>query len=339
MSTQKQKMQQFVNHYIYALDASGSMGHLGPRLVSVFDKQIENLKKESIRLGQETRVSVYKFNDNVENLIFDMDVMRCPSLKDFYSTSGNTSLVEAICTSIKDISLVSQKYGDHAFLVYTLTDGIENASSLWALQEVSGLIKSLQGNVSLAILVPNQAGSFAAKKLGIPAQNIEIWDTTESGLEEAGKKMSAVNTNFMSGRTSGVKGSKNLFNLDAAAINSMTINRNLKPLDPLEFDLFVVHRDSTIKPFAESWTRKPYLAGSCYYQLVKNETIGATKRICIRNKLNGKVYTGENARNLLKLPEHEVKVSPSVHPEYEFYVQSTSGTRKLPAGTNLIYLK
>lgn len=331
-------MQQFVNHYVYVLDESGSMKPLQSKLVQFFDSQIQSLKQESVKRNQETRVSVYIFSNQFKCLVFDMDVMRCPSLNGFYNPQGGTALIDATYKSIKDLDLIPQKYGDHAFLTYVLTDGEETGSSFTS-KQLMELIASFPENQSIGILVPNQKGLFEAKKLGFPPKNIEIWDTTESGLEDVGAKISAANSNFMAARATGTRSTKNLFELNVASITPSQISRNLQPLDSSEFDLFLVRKESVIKPFAESWTQKPYVAGSCYYQLVKPETIGTTKNICIRDKTNGKVFSGQNARSLLKLPDHEVKVAPSGHPQYEFYVQSTSANRKLPANTNVIHLK
>ena len=61
--------------------------------------------------------------------------------------------------------------------------------------------------------------------------------------------------------------------------------------------------------------------------------------IVFQDKLNGKVYSGVNARAMLALPDQEVKVNPASHNAFDIFVQSTSTNRKLIKGTKLLVLK
>ena len=45
-----------------------------------------------------------------------------------------------------------------------------------------------------------------------------------------------------------------------------------------------------------------------------------------------------DARQLLGLPDYEVKVSPTSHPNYDLFIQSTSVNRKLLAGQRVMVL-
>jgi hypothetical protein len=49
----------------------------------------------------------------------------------------------------------------------------------------------------------------------------------------------------------------------------------------------------------------------------------------------GKVYRGPEARKLLGLPDHSVRVRPGDH-QFKIFIQSTSINRKLLAGTQLL---
>src|SRR6478609_5655019 len=92
--------QNYINHIAFVIDASSSMGHLSDTVVEIFDSQIAYLAKRSKELDQETRASVYLFSDTTKNLVFDMDVMRLPSLKELYRAYGNTALLDAVEKSI-----------------------------------------------------------------------------------------------------------------------------------------------------------------------------------------------------------------------------------------------
>lgn len=95
---------------------------------------------------------------------------------------------------------------------------------------------------------------------------------------------------------------------------------------------------AVIKEICESWTQKPYVVGSAYYQLTKKEKIQASKNILIKHKKNGKVYEGDAARKLLGLPDYEVKCEPASLPDWSIYIQSGSVNRLLAANTELIVL-
>jgi hypothetical protein len=327
-----------INHITFVVDSSGSMSSLSKEVIAVFDNQIKHLASRSKEMDQETRVTVYLFNSIVTCIIYDKDVLRLPSLKDLYQASGNTALIDASVTAIDDLQTTPQKYGDHAFLTFVLTDGQENASKNRS-DFLTKKINGLADNWTIAVLVPDQAGVFEAKRFGFPAGNISVWNAVSGGAEKAGETIRKATDNFMLSRSKGIRSTKQLFNLDLSTLNTSTVKTNLSQLSPDEYLLIPVHTESVIKPLVESWTQKTYTVGSAYYQLSKAEKIQGYKQICIQNKRNGQVYTGTNARNLLSLPDTEVKVNPASHVDFDIFVQSTSTNRKLAPGTKLLVLK
>ena len=133
-----------------------------------------------------------------------------------------------------------------------------------------------------------------------------------------------------------MRGTKNLFSIDTQSLTKSAVS-SLEALKANEYSILQVRKDEVIKPFIESW-KIPYRQGMAYYQLTKTEKIQAQKQICIREKKSGKVYSGPNARQLLGLPNYEVKVAAAQHPLYDIFVQSSSRNRKLVAGTELIIM-
>jgi hypothetical protein len=127
--------------------------------------------------------------------------------------------------------------------------------------------------------------------------------------------------------------------LDITKLNANTVESTLNQLSATQYLLIPVQTDSVIKPLVESWTKQPYVSGASYYQLTKSEKIQSYKQICVQDKVSGKVYSGVNARNLLNLPNQEVKVNPASHGTYDIFIQSTSVNRKLINGTKLLVLK
>lgn len=329
-----------INHIVFVIDASSSMAGLSFQIVKVFDNQVNHLARRSKELDQETRVSVYLFGDQVQCLIYDKDVLRLPSLASYYRAGGNTALIDGTMQSIEDLEKTATIYGSHAFLIYVLTDGQENASRNHTASSLSKKLNALPENWTVAAFVPDQTGVFEAKRFGFPANNISVWNTTsDNAIEAAGAVMQRSTEAFMRARSTGVRGTKNLFNLDVSKIDSKTVASKLEELSPNDYMILPVAKKVAIKDFVESWTKESYRQGSAYYNFNKPEKVQGHKQICIQKKSNGKVYTGAAARKLLGLPDYEVKIEPAAHPEWSFFIQSTSTNRNLIPGTNLLVLK
>lgn len=341
-TTPAPQIQNYINHVVLVLDKSMSMQGHEANVVKVADAQIKYLARRSQELNQETRVSVYLFGSDVSCLIYDMDVLRLPSLGKFYqATDGSTALIDGALTSIDELEKTAQLHGDHSFLLYYVTDGQNNVNTIKA-PKLSQTIKSLPENWTLAVFVPDQNGVREAKQFGFPAQNISVWSTTASnGMEEVGETMTKATDSYMTSRASGVRGTKNLFQMNTN-INSSAIKNVLQELPARDYDVLLIRKydeGKAIKDFVETWTKDSYRVGSAYYQLSKPEKIQGSKEICIQEKRSGKVYTGSNARNILGLPTYEVKVSPADFGSYNIFVQSTSVNRKLVADTQLLVIK
>jgi hypothetical protein len=329
------KAQRLINHVALVLDGSSSMHSHTRKLIEVADEQIRYLALRSEELSQETRVSVYLFADRVECLIFDMDVMRLPSISDLYRANGMTALVDAVIKSQDDLSTTSQIYGDHAFLSFVLTDGMENASqNRWT--SLSSYLQGAADNWSVAFLVPDQSGVAYMQRVGADKGNIAVWDTTSAkGLADAASTIRAATDSFMTNRAAGVRGTKSVFSTGVDAVNKRTVSTSLKPLRSTEYKLVPVGYKTRIDEFVKACGYS-YVVGMGYYQLTKTENIQPQKQIIVVEKSTGKAFSGQEARNLIGLPNVNVRVKPDYNPEYDIFVQSTSLNRNLLPGTKLL---
>jgi hypothetical protein len=331
--------QNYINHVALVLDSSGSMEHLTASVIKVADSIINNLAVRSKEVDQETRISIYTFSENIKNIIFDRDALRLGSIKDSYHANGATALIDATLKSVDDLEKTCTLYGDHSFLVYVISDGGENSSRNTS-AVLSKKIASLAENWTLAAFCPDPMGVAEAKKFGFSANNVSLWSTTERGVEELGKVITKATNSYFYARSTGIRGTKNLFQMDTSNLKYNVIKTNLDELKASDYECIPVRQAAEIKDYVESYLKSPYRVGSAYYQFMKKEKIQPSKQICIQNKLNGKVYTGLVARKILGLPDNlEVKVNPSDFGEYNIFVQSTSVNRHLVPGTQLIVLK
>lgn len=330
--------QNYINHIALVLDASTSMTGLARELVKVADAQIAYLAQRSKELDQETRVTVYTFADTVQCVIYDKDVLRLPSIAQHYHAEGWTALIDATLKSQEDLERTATLYGDHAFLTFVLTDGQENRSKRHP-AELAKLLQLQADNWTVAVLVPDQSGKFEAKKFGFPPDNIAIWDaTTVKGVTEAGATIRASTDNFMVGRQTGIRGSRNLFSMGQDVLNSKTVRQaKLEEIPPLTYQTFQVRQVIPIRPFVESQGVR-YRLGKVFYQLSKPEKIQGHKAVVVRHRISGKAYGGPQARELLGLPDTEVTVRPESNNEYDLFIQSTSVNRNLMPNTDVIVM-
>lgn len=325
-----------INHVTLVLDRSGSMSSHKSNVVKVTDNLVKFLAKRSQEIDQETRVTVYIFDNIIECLIYDKDVLRMPSIAGLYEPRNMTNLIGATLQAIEESKEIPQRYGDHSFLFYVITDGENNMSDHLALK-LERAIQVAPENYTMACLVPDSTCARQAAKFGFPSDNIQQWDTGQS-FEEVGEVITRSTESFFQARTRGIRGTKSLFSLDTSSLNSRSIRQNLLPLETRQYKIFPIKRDSPIRDFVEFYTKKPYVMGSAYYQLTKSEAVQNHKRVALRDRSTGAIYSGDSARDLLGLPDYEVKIAPASHPKYDIFIQSTSTNRKLIKGTQVLVL-
>lgn len=331
--------QNIINHVALVLDASSSMWSFADAVIKVGDGLVRSLAQRSQEMNQETRITVIVFASRAECVIYDTDVLRLPSLAEFYRPNGRTALVDATLLAIDDLMLTPQKYGDHAFIVFDLTDGQENESKATG-TTLNRKITGLPDNWTVAAMVPNAMGKLHAQDYGFPAGNVEIWDaSSERGVEESGLRIDQVTSSWMTGRASGIRSSSSVFSTGADAVNQASVAAaGLTPLAKNKYVVTHVPEKAVIKPFVES-LGFTYKLGDAYYELVKREEIQATKDVAVMDRRDNKVYVGDAARDLLHLPPVNVKVKPDHNPDYRIFIQSTSTNRVLPEHTKLLVMK
>jgi hypothetical protein len=331
--------QALINHVALVVDGSGSMAGLETTVVRVVDELMATLASKSRETDQETRVSLYVFENtlSIKCLTYDKDVLRMPSMKGLYRAVGNTPLIDATLKSIDDLKQSATLYGDHAFLIYVLTDGAENASK-HAPDSLRKTIQQLDENWTLACFVPDRTSKNAAERFGFPADNVQLWEVTEGGLKDAARTITNSVSSYYTMRSSGVRGSKNLFSMDLSKLSKSTIAKKLTPLTFGQYRMFDVKDKTPIAHFVEVQLRRPYKLGEAYYQLTEPVKVQPQKQVCIWDRKKHVLYAGNEARQLLGLPSYEVKLEPAATPDFDIFIQSTSVNRNLLPGQKVVVL-
>lgn len=329
--------QNLINHIGFVIDASASMRSHESDVITVADDLVKFLGEESVRRSQETRVTTYIFGTDSQAACYDIDVLRSPSLEGLYEATGNsTSLVDACYLAIDEMKQTATLHGDHAFLLYVITDGFENSSRHNG-SELARLIKSLPNNWTLACIVPDRMSQQAVMKYGFTLENTRMWDASSSeGVKEVGYAIQSATSSYYDMRASGVRSTSSLFSMNTQTLDNKAVNQVLTKLNGSSYMVLPVGGSVVqTKELLES-RGLPYQNGDVYYQLVKTEHIQPQKNILIRDKKTYDVFSGAQVRQTLGLPNYEVKVNAAHHPDYDIFVQSTAPNRKLMPNTDAI---
>lgn len=344
--------QPLVNHFCFVLDASSSMQEHTRALIKVVDDQVKHLGRRSQELQQETRVTIYRFSwkHSIECLVWETDVLRLPSIEKLYHANGNTALVDAMMLALTDMGTVPQKYGDHAFILYAVTDGYENESR-HTRPQLADRIKALGSNWTVAALVPDLNGIIEAKSLGVPAGNCAVWNTaSKMGVEEMGKAIRTSTDNYMTNRatrTAASRTSTGLFDMSQNTVNASTIAAAaLQPMDRNLYMLIPVppprpeNPKNEIKPFVEA-AGLTFTVGQVFVPLrdTRANRIAPGKKLMIHEKSTDRVFSGDGVRAMVGLPDTQTTVRGTFNPLFNVYMQSTSVNRHLETGTHILYVK
>lgn len=349
------KKQNYITHVAYVIDASSSMIGREDDVVRVVDGQTKFLASLPDN-DHEVRVSVYQFSNphDIRCLVYEKDVLRLPSIAGTYHPDGWTALLDATGQAIEDLKMTPVKYGDHAFLVFVFTDGQENQSRAYNALRMHKLLTGLGDEWTVAALVPDVNGKLLMQRVGFAKGNVTVWDVASAtGVEEAGEEMKAALATYMTGRASGVSGTRALFDTSADAVNAATIKAaGLQPLKAGTYDLIKVTKikdnEGTLnKDKVRVWELAhflrhnglPFVLGRNFYLLRKKERIAGDKELVVLEKSTNKVFAGAGVRAMIGLTDKTQSVAADFNKDYAIFVQSKSNNRHLFNGDEIIVLK
>ena len=326
-------------------DHSGSMSSIRQSARNDYNATIDNLKKNSklskttltvVECGSDTRysttngVSVVEKNNAIESV----------QHIDYYHTPGDTPLLDSIGEAINQLKAIPDVKPIDAFMVIVITDGEENSSRRWNVIKLTHEIMRLQdtNQWTFAFRVPRGHSRYVTS-MGVPAENIVEWETTNEGMAHSGIVTMNAMDSYYQDRSVGVTRSLRFF-ADTDNLNTKVLNQNLVDISK-ELQLLQVRvgDSQVIRDFFNARVGE-YRAGCGFYQLVKNEKVQSYKKIVIHDKKSGAAYSGTAARQMLGLPATgDIKVAPGSFSQYNIYVQSTSVNRLLPLSTLVLYWK
>ncbi len=338
------------NYVVIVRDHSGSMRGLKRPAARDYNTLIAALKAAALKESIDTIVSTVKCGDAraygtnlVSREVVNSSVQALREIfeRDYDTDGGSTPLFDSVGEALSILSNVPD-YVDESvsFLVMVITDGAENSSRRWTGLNLGNEIKRLQATDrwTFTFRVPKGHASTLAYSLGIPLGNVLEWEQTERGFEAATSTTRAAIEGYYTSRSLGAK-SVQTFYTDLKDVSARDLKAALVDIR-VKVDIFKNGADvKTIREFCEHRTKKPFLKGAAFYELVKPEReVQDYKMIVIRDRQSGAVYYGAAARGLLGLPSYgTVKLVPGDHSKYDVFVQSTSTNRKITPHTRVLY--
>jgi hypothetical protein len=230
-----------------------------------------------------------------------------------------------------------------SLVVSAITDGFENQS---VDPGVPTTVREIEKKMAtdrwtFTFLVPNGHEDQFSMEFNIPRGNVQGWDTkTARGTMEAGIATSTAYRGFFKDKTAGggkKMSSKSFYSSTA----DLTVREARSALSEItsQVEFIVPHMDCQIRN-AVLGHGKEWIKGAAFYALIKTEKkVQDYKLVALRVKTSGKVYCGQEAREMLGIggAAGTVRLVPGDHGKFDVFIQSTSVNRKIPAGTEVLY--
>ena len=174
-------------HICIVLDASGSMEYIENDIKGSVTAFMKDLKKEE---GQ-TVLDVFQFSNDVQRIVEHANAAdHAENLMDSYCCSGTTALHDAVCTAIdtlgKEFAALAEEERPEHVIVAIVTDGHENASCNFTLEDVNTRIKHQTDcyNWEFVYLAAKQE-QFEAERIS-KSMGIQFCESTMNIAELAG---------------------------------------------------------------------------------------------------------------------------------------------------------
>ncbi|MEY4275152.1 MAG: hypothetical protein RL638_2100 [Bacteroidota bacterium] len=165
--------------YHIIADESGSMNDCISQTVNgLFEQRNKIIELQEKFPEQEIRVGLTFFNSQVRNIFENLTVNQMAAqVIHNYRPNGNTALLDAIGTTIQSVEQQMTSPQDSAVIII-LTDGYENASRIFTLQQIRALItqKEASGRWTFSYLGATLDAVDMAEQMHIKRQNAMAFD-------------------------------------------------------------------------------------------------------------------------------------------------------------------
>jgi len=343
----KKKKEQLQTHVAFCIDESGSVSGIVKPLVEAYNQTVTDIRTAVLDEGQEASMTAMAFGDRVLKhriLYVGEQVQTITPLKyTDLNPSGMTPLFDSVWRAIKKLEELDDGKPGTSFVISVITDGHENQSVdpgvPTTVREIEK--KAATDRWTFTFLVPNGNEDQFARNFQIPRGNVQGWDAkTARGTKQAGIVTSAAYGEFFKQKS--VRGIKKMSSKSFySSTENLTVRNARSSLSEItkQVEFIVPHMDCQIRD-AIIGHGKEWIKGAAFYQLIKTEKkVQDYKLVALRVKTSGKVYCGQEARDMLGIggAVGTVRLVPGDHGKFDVFIQSTSVNRKIAAGTEVMY--
>ncbi len=196
---------------ILIVDRSGSMRHRHADTVGGINTYIETRRAKLKEEGRRGRITIVQFDFDVETVIDNMDINDVPTfnVNDHFVPRGSTALNDAIGMAFNEVGirLANTPAAERPSTVIAsiFTDGHENASREFTLDQVQQMIKTQQEDYSWLIMYIG-VGDVAERQgqtLGIPAHLLNNTGATGRAAAQSMASLAAAGTRYSRARARG----------------------------------------------------------------------------------------------------------------------------------------
>lgn len=331
-------------HIGFCIDESGSVRRIKNPLVDAYNKNVAGIRSAVLDQGQEASMTAMVFGDHVlkhRTLYVGQQVQTVVALRyTDINPSGMTPMFDSVYKMTKRLEELDDGKSDTTFVINVVTDGLDNASYEYGSGETIRLMNEKIGSDrwTFTFLIPtSHIQGFLRDYPEIPAGNVKAWDEkTAAGTEAAFVANTQAFTHYFAAKSRGVMSSKSFY----TDIGDLTVRKTRSALSEITGQVELIHVPNacTIREAINNAGHE-YVKGTAFYQLVKTEKrVQDYKMIVLKVISSGKFYAGTEARKMLGIDvQGTIRLVPQDHGKFEIYIQSTSYTRKIPAGTNVLY--
>jgi hypothetical protein len=198
------KTQRTIYHLI--VDRSGSMSDCIDATINGYNEQLNRIRSMQDEFPeQDIRVGLTMFNTTIDMQAVAQDLMNATRLsRQNYIPNGGTALYDAIGQTALHLEEAYARPSDlpSTFVVVVLTDGYENSSRLFNLQQIRTLIQRLEGTEKWtfsfigatldAVEVAEQMSIRANNSFSFEKQSMEtaVWDKLSDSMHSYFNKKS-----------------------------------------------------------------------------------------------------------------------------------------------------
>jgi hypothetical protein len=185
--------------YHLIVDQSGSMSDCIEATINGYNEQLNRIRNMQTEFpDHDIRMGLTMFNNNVDIKAVAQHLKNAtPLSRNNYVPAGGTALYDAIGKSVLHLEGTSERQSDipATFVIVVLTDGYENSSNLFNLQQVRSLIQRLEATEkwTFSFIGATLDAVEVAQTMAIKAKNsysfekesmkAEVWDKLSDSMQ------------------------------------------------------------------------------------------------------------------------------------------------------------